>query len=154
MRFSPGVWVCVIALLLAACAPAADSTPSDGPFPAPTQGGTMLADSAALWQEELLVTVEKSRIVISMVEFSDGIYISTITMFVPPELLDAEVSVNGEKDALLVVKDPAANTLKLSLFAMQPASQVSITFVVGDELLATCNVAVADAVQLSGDCGW
>jgi len=153
MHFFHGRWVCLALVFLAACAPQTAQSQSEGPFSLPTQGGTVLPGDP-LMDIDAVITVVKSRIVVSMVELSEGAYLSTVTLFVPAELLEAEVFVNGEKDALLVVNDPTAGTMTLSLFAMQPTSQANITFVTGDELLASCTIEVNQSIEISGDCGW
>lgn len=148
--------VCLALLILcvmAACAPQTAQSQAEGVFAVPNQSGTILPGDD-LMDIDAVVTVVKSRIVVSMVELNEGAYLSTVTLFVPPELLDADIFVNGEKDALLVVNDPAAGTMKLSLFAMDPTSKADITFIKGEELLASCSLEVGDTIQISGDCGW
>ena len=111
-------------------------------------------ESAALADPMAAAAVEKADIVVSMVELEEGQYISKITLFVTEELLNSDVYVNNSQSDVLIEKNAVENSVSFDLVSGLNISEATITFQLGDSLLATCMLSVGESITPSGDCGW
>lgn len=144
-----------IILVLNACAPeASDLSKSNEAVANPAEENSAGAP-ADPWEDPGNVgTVEKKDIIVSIVELQSGAYVSKVVLFLPDELFDTEIYVNGNQDKIIVVWEPADKSVSIHLFSLPEASKAEITFKSGDLLLATCVITMQDSVLPSGDCGW
>jgi hypothetical protein len=114
--------------------------------------------TGTLAQADLLENPEgslpKPAVVVSLVELSDGQYISNLTLFLNEELYNAEIYINGQNDVAAIEKIASDRKVNIGLFALPLENEITITFKSGEDLLATCKITVAGSVQLNGDCGW
>jgi hypothetical protein len=145
----------IIVLLLNACAPDPSSlSKSDDAFTNQVEENPAEAPTdpwEATGREEI---IEKKDIIVSIVELQSGAYVSKVVLFLPDELFDSEVHVNGNQEKIIVAWEPADKSVTIHLFSLPEVSRAEITFKSGDLLLATCVIAVEGSISPSGDCGW
>ena len=149
-------------LLFSACSPKSNETAvqenaqqeAAQPQSIAQENSTIGEESAALADPMAAAAVEKADIVVSMVELEEGQYISKVTLFVTEELLNSDVYVNNSQSDVLIEKNTVENSISFDLVSGLNISEATITFQLGDSLLATCMINVGDSITPSGDCGW
>ncbi|MCJ7622433.1 MAG: hypothetical protein MUO76_02940 [Anaerolineaceae bacterium] len=144
-----------IMLLLNACASSLSGVPeSDDAIANPAEENTTSVSADPQDDPGNMEIVEKKDIIVSVVELQGGAYISKVVLFLPDDLFDTNVSVNGNQDKIIVVWEPADKSVSIHLFSMPEVSNAEITFTSDDTLLAACVITMEDSIIPSGDCSW
>lgn len=139
----------LVLLCFSACAPQA--TGGDA-FNIP--GGTGQPDDSDLWTVDGTAAPLRSVVVVSAVELREGKYISTISLFVQDSIFQKEILVNGQRDGFDIGWDSTNKQVKITIQDNVQIAQAEIVFQSGSEKLATCQVAIDQQVNISGDCTW
>ena len=156
------IFLLAAGLLFSACSPKTNETAAQEnaqqaaaqPQSVSQENSAVGDESAALADPMAAAAVEKADIVVSMVELEEGQYISKITLFVTEELLNSDVYVNNSQSDVLIEKNAVENSVSFDLVSGLNISEATITFQLGDSLLATCMLSVRESITPSGDCGW
>ena len=146
-------------LLFSSCSPKTDETAAQAntqqeAAAQPQADSGIGEESDALADPMAAAAVEKADIVVSMVELEEGQYVSKVALFVTEDLLNSDVYVNNSQADVLIEKNSTENSISFDLVSGLNASEVTITFQMGDSLLATCVINVGESITPSGDCGW
>jgi len=107
-----------------------------------------------IWSEPGGVGAEKQPIVVSLVELKGGAYVGRVALYVPTNLMNAEVTVNGSRDGISVAHSPDEDLLTIDMNAAPDWDDVTISFESGGSSLAICTIRVKESVYPSGDCSW
>ena len=98
-------------------------------------------------------TRDETMVIVNSVEFDADIRISSIGLIVPATLENTEISLNGEVVGTDVVKTQEQQ-VTIEIPEALRADSLEIGFISAGENVAVCLLALAEDLELSGDCSW